>query len=400
MTALATYATDITLTSEQSCAVDSVAAWLRDRSKPYYILQGPAGSGKTFLARYFAQLQTGTVLYAAYTGKASTVLTAKGCPASTLHSLLYTTSKERDEELTSLHAELATLKDESSVAARRLTKRIVDLQSPKFVLKANSPLRNAKLLICDELSMVDAALAADILSFNVPLLVLGDPYQLPPIDGKGFFNDNPDFLLTEIHRQAAESPVIHLATRAREGLPLRRGSYGTSSVISRSEVTKDIALGVSQIICGSNKARVQLNLENRQLRGFSGIFPQAGERLICLRNNPREGLMNGQILETIADAEDYSDTLIRLRFAEIGQPVKCHKLSFTNAEKMSAMPYQKRAQANEFTWGSAITCHKSQGSQWNSVLVYADMWKWDPKMYAQFLYTACTRAEDRVVVAL
>ena len=51
--------------------------------------------------------------------------------------------------------------------------------------------------------MVDAELARDLMSFEVPLLVLGDPAQLPPIQGGGFFTDaKPDAMLTEVHRQA------------------------------------------------------------------------------------------------------------------------------------------------------------------------------------------------------
>lgn len=110
--------------------------------------------------------------------------------------------------------------------------------------------------------------------------------------------------------------------------------------------------------------------------------------------------MNGQILETIADAEDYSDTLIRLRFAEFDQPIKAHKGCFVAPEKYAVLPYAKRATANEFTWGTAITAHKAQGSSWDSVLVYADMFRWKPELFKQWLYTAITRAEESAVVAL
>lgn len=55
-----------------------------------------------------------------------------------------------------------------------------------------------------------------------PILVLGDPGQLPPIKGEGAFTDaESDIMLTEIHRQAAESAIIRLATMAREGQPRR-----------------------------------------------------------------------------------------------------------------------------------------------------------------------------------
>jgi exodeoxyribonuclease-5 len=64
--------------------------------------------------------------------------------------------------------------------------------------------------------MVGRELGGDLLSFGKPVLVLGDPFQLPPIEGAGFFTEaKPDIMLTEIHRQAADDPIMQLATRIR-----------------------------------------------------------------------------------------------------------------------------------------------------------------------------------------
>ena len=85
------------------------------------------------------------------------------------------------------------------------------------MLNAESALRDAKLLVLDEVSMVGPEMARDLLAFGKPILVLGDPGQLPPVKGEGAFNtDEPDVLLTEVHRQAGDSAIIRLATwRAR-----------------------------------------------------------------------------------------------------------------------------------------------------------------------------------------
>ena len=78
--------------------------------------------------------------------------------------------------------------------------------------------------------MVGEDMARDLMSFKKPILVLGDPGQLPPIKGEGAFtNVAPDIMLTEIHRQAAESAIIRLATMAREGQPIGFGSYDAMS---------------------------------------------------------------------------------------------------------------------------------------------------------------------------
>ena len=70
----------------------------------------------------------------------------------------------------------------------------------------------------DECSMVDAELGRDLMSFDVPVLVLGDPAQLPPIQGGGFFTEaEPDAMLTEVHRQAQDDPIVRLSMEVREG---------------------------------------------------------------------------------------------------------------------------------------------------------------------------------------
>src|SRR5947207_14034319 len=96
--------------------------------------------------------------------------------------------------------------------------------TPSFDLSDEGPAAKAKLIVIDECSMVDAELGRDLLSFGAPLLVLGDPAQLPPIQGGGFFtNAEPDAMLTEIHRQALNDPIVRLSMDVREGRALEIG---------------------------------------------------------------------------------------------------------------------------------------------------------------------------------
>ena len=56
------------------------------------------------------------------------------------------------------------------------------------------------------------------MSFGVPVLVLGDPAQLPPIQGGGYFTEaEPDAMLTEVHRQAFDNPIVRLSMDVRAG---------------------------------------------------------------------------------------------------------------------------------------------------------------------------------------
>ena len=186
-------------TPHQDAALKAVGDWLDARpgkngTPPVFRLFGYAGTGKTTLARHIADGVDGEVKYAAFTGKAALVMRNKGCDgASTIHSLIYRARESGEEQ-------------------------------PNFELWDDAPASKARLIVIDECSMVDADLGRDLMSFDCPLLVLGDPAQLPPIQGGGFFtNDAPDAMLTEVHRQAQDDPIVRMSMAVREGVQ-RAGS--------------------------------------------------------------------------------------------------------------------------------------------------------------------------------
>lgn len=278
---------------EQDNALKAVAAWLRDRHSPIFRLFGYAGTGKTTLARYFAETVDGSVQFAAFTGKAAQVLRSKGASnARTIHSLIYC---PRGEEEISDDATGRT-----SVA-------------PTFALNRRSPIAQAKLVIVDECSMVDEQLARDLMSFGTPILVLGDPGQLPPISGSGFFSESaPDFLLSEIHRQAYDNPIIRLAMDVREGREIAYGDYGLARVIARKEVDKQLVLDADQLLVGINRTRHLYNKRLRELKGFTADYPQAGDKLVCLRNDPAKGLLNGSLWKVLTSQKETVKPTINL----------------------------------------------------------------------------------------
>src|SRR5690606_32587594 len=168
--------------------------------------------------------------------------------------------------------------------------------SPTFSLNRQSPVAKAKLIVVDECSMVDEQLGRDLMSFGTPILVLGDPAQLPPIQGGGFFTEHePDHLLTEIHRQARDNPIIRLAMDVREGREFMRGDFGAAQVIGREDVTQETVLGADQVLVGTTRTRRRNNQRLRELKGFNADFPQAGDKLVCLRNDQAKGLLNGSL---------------------------------------------------------------------------------------------------------
>src|SRR5712671_3567652 len=244
-------------TPQQDAALTAAATWLkatRGRASIFRLF-GYAGTGKTTLVKHIAEGVDGKVLFAAFTGKAACVMRSKGChSASTIHSLIYK-ARESGEE------------------------------TPSFDLWHEAPASKAKLIVIDECSMVDAELARDLMSFGVPLLVLGDPAQLPPIQGGGFFTDaKPNAMLTEVHRQAQDDPIVRLSMDIRAGKSLQEGHYGESAVVCREAVDPARVIGADQILVGRNATRRACNARLRQRRGFTDVLPMTGDKLVCLRN--------------------------------------------------------------------------------------------------------------------
>jgi len=369
---------------QQDAALKAVAKWLKAGRPQIFRLFGYAGTGKTTLARYFAEHVDGQVQFAAFTGKAAQVLRSKGATnARTIHSLIY---RPRGEE---------AVEDETTGKTSI---------NPTFSLNRQSPIARAKLVIVDECSMVDEQLGRDLMSFGTPILVLGDPGQLPPISGGGFFTDHePDYLLTEIHRQARDNPIIRLALDVREGREFMRGDYGTAQVIGREDVTQDLVMKADQVLVGRNNTRRRYNRRLRELKGFSAEFPQAGDKLVCLRNDPAKGLLNGSLWKVMTSSRETVKPGINLLVSpEEDDPdrgvskIKLLKQVFED-ENPDDIPWQTRKRYDDFDFGYALTVHKAQGSQWNDVVLFDESYAFR-ETRQRWLYTAITRAAERLTV--
>lgn len=388
------------LSPGQAKAYDLATAWLSkgyDPSKPFFYIGGYAGTGKSTIANKVTE-GVKRKLFGAYTGKAASVLNKKGVPAATLHSLIYTPIPVREDYLRGLYRQKATAK---GAELEEIKKKIKEEQKPKFRLNDESPLLECDLLLVDEVSMVNEEMARDLLSFKVPILVMGDPGQLPPVGGEGYFTKGePDAFLTEIHRQAAGNPIIAMATLARQGNRLSAGAWGDSRVVWKDKFNDHTLTDYDQIIVGRNATRKATNSRVRDFMGHLGAVPAKGERIICLKNNKEVGLLNGTqwIVEEAEDAGVWFDLEIQPEGEEKkSEPIIVSSHPFdTDFENM---PWYDRKRFEEFDYGYAITCHKSQGSQWRSILIQNEAWIFR-KDASKWLYTALTRAEEKVTVVL
>lgn len=367
---------------QQDQAIKRAQAWAKGKGgQQVFRISGFAGTGKTTIAKEIASNIKDSVCYGAFTGKAASVMRRKGCDgASTIHSLIYRPKGKNRE-------------------------------NPEWELNPDSEVRHSKLVIIDECSMVDEELGKDLLSYGTKVLVLGDPGQLPPIKGAGFFNgDNPDVMLTEIHRQALDNPIIRLSMLVREGGKLEPGVYGESRVITQSGIKSaqeeniDILgiLKADQVIVGLNRTRQKYNQRIRKLLNRAELLPQRDDKLVCLRNNRKKNILNGTLWNvekwklvgntvnmTVKSLEDEADQNPR--------DVQVRQEFFFGTESM--IDWQELKYTQQFTYGYALTCHKSQGSQWNNLIIF-DEGQYFKEDAARWRYTAITRAAEKLTMVV
>lgn len=358
---------DITLSADQEAAILKFKDFM-DRGEKVFRLFGPAGCGKTFLSRILSETFgcDQSTVYCAYTGKAASRMAAAGCKgARTLHSHLYKldgTNKWGD---------------------------------PEFVLGPTSELVNADLVVLDECSMISDEVARDLVeSTKGCILVLGDPYQLPPIEGVGEFTirHQPDHLLTHVHRQALESPILQWADRIRTTQrwvdPKDHVAPGLSC-IARDKVD---ALEYDQILVGTNDTRKKINKHVRARHGYDQPLC-IGETLVCTKNNRRiPGMFNGTLwtvkaVQVRQNGKEASVHLVDDQGNEARGTVNLEALQELDTDFAKKwVPYHL-----PFQYGYALTVHKAQGSQWDKVLLLDESRKFREHQ-SRWLYTAATRA--------
>lgn len=409
-----------TLTPKQARAKDEVLRWYNDPlGKQTFYFAGIAGTGKSTCVEEIVKEIQGRVLYAAFTGKAASVMRKKGCPgATTIHRLAYRHAGDppTPEQIAKLRDEIKRLYAVNDPGAHATADKLVEelkysekeskRTGPRFSLNTASEIKYAKLVVIDECSFVDERVGRDLESFGTKLLVLGDPAQLPPVFGQGYFTSRePDVFLDEILRQELDNPIRHLCEQARRGDPLTYGKYGDSEVVPYGDPTvQDKVLAADIVIVGRNRTRHACNAKIRRLLGrMESPAPVPGDRVICLRNEHDLGILNGtqwkvnrctpdldrltaKLEITSADDEDHPET------------VECetwlHHFMAREAELEDVEGRHKRV---EMDFGNAVTCHRAQGSEWPNVLVFDEASTFG-KHASKWRYTAFSRASQKLTV--
>jgi exodeoxyribonuclease-5 len=429
------------LSPQQREAVEKVSTWWKSAgalrgvgempgmpgSQTFY-LAGFAGTGKTSIAQTIVSylgLSEHEVIYSAFTGKACHVLRTKGCrPVTTLHSLIYTpVDKFRAfAETETLEAELenGVTSQRQALIEKRLGELHEEMDAPGWILNPTSDLARAKLLVVDEVSMVNERLAADLLSFKVPVLVLGDPAQLPPVAGNGYFtSSDPDMMLTQIHRYALESPITSIATTVRThtgGLETVTGLVespdGSKPPSGRwhKPLTAAQAARFDVVLCWRNDTRWHLTRKLRAQRGYKGGLPNVGEKIIVLTNNRDLAVYNGQIftvqrLDSRTRGSDRNGFTAKVSDDEGGvRTLPLVTGGFANKKTQEDTERRSRFQrtAAVATFAHVITVHKFQGSEESKILVIDESAgvarAGGADQARQWGYTAITRASTQAII--
>lgn len=262
-----------------------------------------------------------------------------------------------------------------------------------------------------------------LLSHKIYVLALGDPGQLPPIgEGNGAL-DKPHIFLDEIMRQSQESEIIRLTLAIREGKVLTPYQGNEVQIINQKDVVSGMYLWADQILAGKNITRRNINHLVRQYKYGVDVpdFPVEDDKLICLRNywdllnecgdvlvNGSMGYLNNinisnhpilgkdLIFDFIPDYcinEDYDsapfDFVFRKIDADYGLITTGEPFNNNNMRRRFMPPKQ-------FDYGYCITTHKSQGSEYDKVLVFEECLRKDE--HSKWLYTAATRAKNKLVI--
>lgn len=361
----------IELTSEQSQAVDTIINFvLGEPNRQQFKLGGYAGTGKTTIIKTvidrLRSLYKRTDVIA-FTGKAVSVLERKRIFASTMHSFLYYTE---------------IVKDVGYVFTKRTS-----LDSKPH------------LIIVDEASMVSTELYKDLIAHGVKVLWVGDPGQLEPVGDNPNLMREPDLVLNQIHRQAEKSSILIAAHSVRKGGAIVAPTNATDLVITpKSRINEEHILSSDQSICAKNKTRIEWNRKVRSYLGRLEGTLVVGDKIIILRNSPQMNVFNGLILFVTAingDNSTYYTIDAKDEVGNVYSALKVWKVAF-GKEKLAPTEFPPRGLVvADFAY--MITCHKSQGSEWDKVLVWDEYMPpniWDMKRWR---YTAITRAAKQLI---
>lgn len=443
----------IALNLAQNLAVERGIECFQDsRDLEEYVVSGLAGTGKTVaLIELVRRLKAAghRPAVCAPTGKAAHVISGKQdvFNARTLHSVLTENPVDHLKEINIRIADMITEIDEYPDRAPEIEVMIADLVETAERFKNKSSMSFEPIdpedfhmlydcLVIDEASMIgmNTMKKPFIDPIDCPKFFFGDHGQLPPIkDVPGVNLKDADVELTEVHRQAADSGIIHIAHHVRHTnrVDIEAFEKFPDLVAEEQDDLKTIAkYGEDhQVIVWKNATRHALNPLIRLKRGFNfmaledhadRLRPMIGEELLFDQNDKKHGFLKGQpfrvvdleptddykrrfkdnpyltnaVIEVERSAGDVEKIELVLSLKDLIPP----HVQLRNTEK--ADYYMRMSSEREgimCMYPYALTVHKSQGSEWEKVCLVGE-YPQSMDKFAEWFYTAVTRASKSLVV--
>lgn len=426
---------------------------------------GKAGSGKTLLlAELYKALEKAgvdivsgdyeskkrkdkrTLAILAPTNKAASVLRLRGVPATTIHRILYTPvydpEYERIAEWLTGTGERPEVEGLTDIALDRAAAFYEGNKSIPGALAA-AGLRGSDFItgwkrredpldvgFVDESSMLDDKQFEDLKEIFPTLLLFGDPAQLAPVGQSGtmVFEKLPEkrvMNLNRIFRQEADNPILDLAHALADpdiGFEqfermVEEASKRDERVVWGQRVEVDL-MARSPVLVWRNATRIRLINAFRRVHGAPEDALVEGEPLICdgielpLKHRKKRldlearGLIKGAQVVYLGAGRKPGFSRLHVMGAEDPQVSAASIVKIEKPdEEEPFIPFAARMGAT-FLHGAAVTIHKAQGSQWDTVQVFA------PDLYAaarmgrmeagqplwkRLAYVAITRAQDRLI---
>ncbi len=426
---------------------------------------GKAGSGKTMLLASLTKAMVAagveivsgdwegrrrkdrrTLAILAPTNKAASVLRLQGVPATTIHRILYTPvydpQYERIAEWLAGSGPRPVVEGLTEIALDRAKAFHDQVPSIPGALAA-AGLRGSDFIkgwkrreepldigFVDESSMLDERQLEDLQEIFPTLVLFGDPAQLAPVgqSGEMVFDKLPEagkLRLTRIHRQAAGNPILDLAHALADDEVgfgdferlVERAARDDDRVVVAERVDSDL-MTRSPVLVWRNTTRIRLITAFRTAHGAPDFELIPGEPLICdgielpLKHRKKRidlearGLIKGA--QVIYLGPGSRDGFARLHVVGAEEPQVSAAAIIKIEKPDEAEPFIPSAarMGAAFLHGSAVTIHKAQGSQWDTVQVFA------PDLFAaaqsgrneaglplwkRLAYVAVTRAQSRLL---
>jgi exodeoxyribonuclease-5 len=436
-----------------------------DLHSPVMAVMGKAGSGKTLLlAQLYKAMQDAgvevisgdyesrrkkqkrTLAILAPTNKAASVLRMRGVPATTIHRILYT--PVYDPEYERIAEWLAG--DDERPDVEGLTDEALDRAYDFYQVAKSIPgalaaagLRGSDFItgwkrredpldigFIDESSMLDDRQFEDLKEIFPTLVLFGDPAQLAPVNQSGamVFDRLPEGQkkhLSRVHRQTQDNPILDLAhALADPNLQfhdfeqmIEETSRKDDRVIWGQRVEVDL-MARSPVLVWRNATRIRLIQAFRSVFGAPDDALLEGEPLICdgielpLKHRKKRidlearGLIKGAQVVYLGPGRKPGFSRLHVMGAEDPQVSAASIVKIERPEEEEPfIPYAARMGA-AFLHGAAVTIHKAQGSQWDTVQVFApDLYtaaqmnrnEAGQPLWKRLAYVAITRAQDRLI---